>query len=97
MVMSAGNGDYNTASVADRVAADIQSQANLIRTKINECNIKYGTNLNGDGYPASDPVNGTPVSDLNLTGSAGLQNLWTGARAACPATADRGLQQLELY
>lgn len=80
-VISAGFGDFGVASTADRVAADVQSQANLIRAKINECNIKYGTNANYDGYPASDATNGTVVSALNCAGDpAGQQNLWSGAR-----------------
>lgn len=82
-VMTSGFGDFGTASVADRVSADIVSQANLIISKINECNIKYGTNNNFDGYPSSDPDEGTLVSQLNCDGdSAGMQNLWTGQRVA---------------
>jgi len=83
-VMSAGGGGFNTASVADRVTADVVSQANLIRSKINECNLMYGTTSNYDGYP-QDSTGGSPgvlVSSLNCTGDpATLQNLWTGNRA----------------
>jgi len=82
-VMSAGFSDFGTAGTTDRIKADIQSQASLIRTKINECNIKYGTNNNGDGYPASDTASGTPVASLLCAGDpAGLQNIWSGIRAA---------------
>jgi hypothetical protein len=82
VVISSDRGGFGTAIVSDRITADIQSQASLIRTKIIECNIKYGTNLNGDGYPASDTSNGTAVSALNCEGDpAGLQNLWNGSRA----------------
>jgi type II secretory pathway pseudopilin PulG len=81
-VMAAGFGDFGVASIADRVAADVQSQASLIRTKINECNIKYGTASNFDGFPSSDATNGTLVSALDCSGDqAGLQNLWAGERA----------------
>lgn len=52
-VIAAGTGDFGTASITDRVAADVGSQANLIRSKINECNLIYGTNSNYDGYPSS--------------------------------------------
>ena len=82
MVMASGFGSFGASSVTDRINADIVSQANLIRTKINECNLKYGTNSNYDGYPSSDTSTGTLVSALDCTGdSAGLQNLWNGARA----------------
>jgi hypothetical protein len=81
-VIAADPGGFSTAGATDRIAADIQSQASLIRTKINECNIKYGTNLNYDGYPSSDTSNGTLVSALNCDGDpSGLQNLWNGERA----------------
>ena len=40
VVMSSNMGNYGSASITDRVGADIVSQANLIRTKIYECNIK---------------------------------------------------------
>jgi len=81
-VIASDPGGLNTAGATDRIAADIQSQASLIRTKINECNIKYGTNLNGDGFPASDTSNGTLVSALNCEGDpVGSQNIWSGLRA----------------
>ena len=93
-VMASGNGEFNTAGTADRITADIQSQASLIRAKINECNIKYGTDNNGDGYPASDPVNGTLVSAINCTGDpTGLQNLWTGLRATVYPQPTKGFNQ----
>jgi len=82
-VVAAGGSGFSVAAIADRVSADTVSQANLILSKINECNIKYGTNGNYDGYPSSDPVEGTPVSQIGCTGDtpSGLSiNLWTGAR-----------------
>jgi len=82
-VIAAGSSNFSTASVADRVQADIVSQANLIRSKISECNLMYGTNSNYDGYPSSDPVNGTLVSALNCTGDpGGMQSVWSGERPA---------------
>lgn len=81
-VIAAGTGSFGTAAVVDRINADITTQANLIRSKIIECNTMYGTNANGDGYPDSGGTN-TDVANLNCTGdSAGLQNLWSGARPA---------------
>jgi len=86
VIMASGIGDYGTASVADRVKADIVSQGNLIRTKINECNIIYlSSGTNGDGYPANVNLStGDDVSTLTCEGdvAAGLNgNLWSGARA----------------
>jgi hypothetical protein len=82
IALSSNVGQFGTASITDRVAADIQTQANLIQAKINECNILYGTNNNFDGYPPSDTSNGTLVSAVNCNGdAAGQQNIWTGARA----------------
>lgn len=79
--MMSGVGRFGTASVTDRISITIITQANLIRAKINECNITYGTNSNYDGYPSSDTTNGTLVSALDCEGdNAGLRNLWTGAR-----------------
>jgi type II secretory pathway pseudopilin PulG len=80
-VMSAGGGGFSQASTADRVVADIVSQANLIRSKISECNLMYGSASNYDGYPSSDTTNGTLVSAVTCTGDpSGQQNLWTGNR-----------------
>src|ERR1700753_1210315 len=67
-VIAAGTGDFSTATATDRTYNDIYTQTNLIRTKINECNLKYGTNNNGDGWPASDATNGTPVCALACIG-----------------------------
>jgi hypothetical protein len=106
-VIAAGTGDFGTATVADRIYNDIYSQANLIRTKINECNIKYGTNANGDGWPPSDASNGTPVCALTCEGDsnsamsgndctgAGMttQNIWYGMRAALLPPPTSGFQQ----
>jgi hypothetical protein len=83
MVMAAGTGDFGTAATADRVSADISTQANLIRSKINECNLMHGTSSNYDGYPSSDTTNGTAVSAIACSGDpSGMQNLWTGSRPA---------------
>lgn len=81
--MASSGGGFSVAGVADRVTADIHSQANLIRMKINECNIMYGTADNGDGWPSSDPSDGTAVADLECTADpVGKKNLWTGTRPA---------------
>jgi hypothetical protein len=105
-VIAAGTGDFSTATVADRVYNDLYSQANLIRAKINECNLKFGTNNNGDGYP---PDTGTPTmvcalicqGDPNTaeTGNdcAGnqltQQNLWEGMRPALLPPPTTGFNQ----
>ncbi len=83
IALAMGNsvGSFSGAGNTDRVTADILSQVSLIRAKINECNLLYGTNNNGDGWPASDPSDGTIVSDLECEADpAGKKNLWTGMR-----------------
>jgi len=94
MVASAGMGSFGTAPVADRVTADIGSQANLIRAKINECYMQFlatGTNNSAapcanDAYPCSDQTTGTAVKDLTCPGdplvASAQQNIWTGPRNA---------------
>ena len=92
-VIAAGTGDFSTATSADRTYNDINSQANLVRTKINECNLKYGTNNNGDGYPAADPINGTPVCALACLGDPATPE--TGSD--CQGTADHRAKSLERH
>jgi hypothetical protein len=94
-VIAAGSDGFGTATIADRIYNDVYSQANLIRTKINECNIKYGTNENGDGFPPSnnmstgdlacslvclgDPANSESGNDCEGNAMTS-QNLWYGIR-----------------
>lgn len=83
--MSTSIGNFGTAGIADRVTADVVSQANLIRSKISECNLRYTIDTsyaNNDGYPpVADTTNGDLVSDLICKGDvAGAgSNLWTGS------------------
>jgi hypothetical protein len=74
-VMASGGNDFQTASGADRITADIASQANLIRNTINDCNLQYMLNTSSctdpgtctvstDPYPTSDATNGTTVASL---------------------------------
>jgi len=90
-VMAAGNGDYQTASGADRITADIGAQANLIRNTINECNLQYTLSVSSgsvapttDPYPASNTSTGTAVSAL-LCDPTGTSSLW-GAILLPPPT-----------
>jgi hypothetical protein len=83
-VLGSGSTGFSTAGITDRIAAEIPSQANLIRSKINECNLMYGTTPgNYDGFPFSGAVsiaistvtcNGDPSTPVNL------QNVWSGNR-----------------
>lgn len=92
--MSTSMTGFTTAGVTDRVSADIVSQANLIRVKINECNLLHGTYNNGDGWPASDPTNGTKVADLECIGDpAGRKNLWSGVRNVLLPPPTRGFNE----
>ncbi len=92
---STNTGGLNVAGIADRVAADVGSQANLIRSKIGECELQYHTNgvdnsaapCLHDPYPCSDPASGTLVTDLTcpgdpLNGASEQPNIWTGPRNA---------------
>lgn len=84
-VLSAGSGSFGTAGITDRVAADIATQANLIRAKINECNLMYGTSSNFDGYPSSGGIS-IDISTVACSGDpsspTNLQNIWSGNRPA---------------
>ncbi len=80
-VMAGGGGDFQTATVSDRITNDVAAQVNLIRNTINECNLQYllavstgSVAPSSDTYPTSDPSNGTLVSAVvcNPTGSASL-------------------------
>lgn len=83
--MSTGNSNFQTASVMDRIQADISTQANLIRNTINNCNLQYKLALSmgsepvstdpPGGYPASNTTTGTSVSSL-VCDPAGAASLW---------------------
>jgi len=81
-VMAGGGGDFSVASVADRITADISTQANLIRSTINDCNLQYMLAVsNGSINPSSDPypasaATGTAVSAL-LCDPTGGTSLWS--------------------
>jgi len=96
MVLSSGTGDgFGSAGIADRITADVSMQANMIRSKILECQMQYlanghtfasGACLN-DPYPCSDQTDGTLVADLtcpndSLTSGGEQRSLWTGLRVA---------------
>lgn len=95
-VMSAGGStSFGTAGVSDRVTTHITGQANLIRTKIEECRLQYeikGRNYSsepclGDSYPCADEVDGTPVAELTcpndpLKVDGSEHSLWSGLRVA---------------
>ncbi len=101
-VATSNMGSFGTVSMADRIAADVGSQANLIRSKINECYMQYlanGVNNSaapcaGDAYPCSDQTTGTLVTALTcpgdpLDGGGNQPNIWTGPRTSnlAPPTA----------
>jgi len=80
--MMGGGGDFQTASGADRITTDISTQASLIRSTINECNMQYtlavstgSVGPSTDPYPTSDPTNGTAVSALTCPPMGGA-SLW---------------------
>lgn len=73
-VMSRGSGDSASGLQASRIADDIKTQAQLIRSAIIECNLVYQI-----GYPL-DP--GTPtdigVLQCRTDGGGGVQNMFDG-------------------
>jgi len=94
-VLSANSGgNFGSAGTTDRVFNDIVGQANLIRSKIAECEMQYEVNgtsfaaapCAGDPYPCSDQANGTLVSALTCPNDPLVggdeQSLWIGARVA---------------
>jgi hypothetical protein len=83
IAMTAGSNVAGTTIVPDRVAADVKTQANLIRNKILEC-YTYGYERGdlADKYPASTGT-GTPVEDLVCPAyNAGTNNIWNGQSPA---------------
>lgn len=87
VAMSASGNFMGTTVTPDRVVADIKSQANLIRSKILECNqYSFDRGDLSDKYPESTGT-GTLVESLDClafvaqgtTLPSNLTNLWTGA------------------
>lgn len=86
IAIAMGGGDtkpVNATLESDRVAADITSQAYLIRNKIFECYTSGYDNTDlADKYPASTGA-GTLVEMLECPSyNTGVQNLWTGQAPA---------------
>lgn len=82
MAVSSGNGDYQVASVADRVKADIVGQANMIRSAITQCNMDYSMAVSigsvttaSETWPTSDSA-GSAVSAVTCT-PMGSTSLWS--------------------
>jgi len=82
VVMSAGgSGGFSSAGITDRIAADVPSQTNLIRAKINECILLYGSSTDYSTYPQA--ASATLVSALTCPGDPGTnKNMWTGSHPA---------------
>ncbi len=78
--MSSGGGDFQVASGADRITADVVAQANMIRNTINNCNMDYTLKVSMNAVAAtSDPYPATPgsgfVTDLVCT-PTDASSLW---------------------
>lgn len=94
VISSSTGGSFGSASITDRIAAEVVSQANMIRSKVLECQMQYLINgrtfasapCASDAYPCSDPDDGTPVADLTCPNDALVggneQSLWSGPRVA---------------
>jgi len=88
-VMASGNSDFQVASGADRISADVAAQASLIRGTINQCNMQYVIAAStGSVSPVTDtypsPTGVTPVSALTCN-PMGSGSLW-GAILLPPPT-----------
>ena len=85
--LSSGTGTFSSAATGDRVKADVKSQANLIRAKVQECYMATIGNATFD-YPAGPTPSGVLVKNMICPGDpSGQQGLWTGKRpASLPAT-----------
>jgi hypothetical protein len=81
--MAGGGGDFSVASISDRITADVSTQANMIRSTVNDCNLRYMLAVSSgsvdpttDPYPSSNTSNGTAVSAL-LCDPLGSVSLWS--------------------
>ena len=64
-VVASGGGDFQVASGADRITADVVAQANLIRNTINNCNMQHTLNVSMNVLTPSEPYPATgKVADL---------------------------------
>lgn len=102
---SGSGGSLGSAGIADRITNDVVSQANLIRSKISECQMQYLVNgditpggaCDNDPYPCSDQTNGSLVSSLTcpndpLDGGA-EPSLWMGLRVASLPPPTKGFNE----
>ncbi|MDX9688844.1 MAG: hypothetical protein EOM37_04925 [Proteobacteria bacterium] len=102
---ASSSGGFGTAGTSDRITNDVVGQANLIRSKIAECQLQYevnGTNFASapcalDSYPCSDQDDGTLVSALTCPNdplvSAAQQSVWTGLRVTPYPQASKGMDE----
>lgn len=78
-LFSSGLGSFSTNASVDRIRTDIRGQANLIRSKIQECYM-ITMGAQGFGWPIGS---GIDVRNLECPGDpAGQQNIWSGRRPA---------------
>jgi len=77
-VMAAGMGSFSSNASVDRIRADIRGQANLIRSKIQEC---YMVTMGAESFGYPTGASGVDVRDAECPGDpTGRKNLWSGAR-----------------
>lgn len=73
-VMSVDSGGMGSAITADSITPQLYTQANLIRSKMHECETIRGS------WPTSD-ASGTAIEDVDCPNDpSGQENMWTGAR-----------------
>lgn len=84
-------GSMGGAGREDTITATLAAQANLIRSKFNECNMIRS------GWPAGDGT-GALVTTVTCPGDpSGQDNLWTGARPNQLAPAPQGFNNWTYY
>ncbi len=95
--LSANTGSFGSAATSDRIKADVRGQANLIRSKVQECYMATMGNPLFD-YPDGPTPNGTLVKNLTCPGDpTGLQNFWSGKRPTALPPNPRGFDDWVYY
>ena len=90
-VLATDSSSMGGAAREDTITAQLNTQASLIRSKFDQCNMMR------DAWPVGDG-SGTLVSAVTCPGDPlGLDNLWTGARPAQLAPPPMGFHEWTYY
>lgn len=95
------SGNFTGSTITpERIGRELRAQADLIRTKINECYMNFKdidhsgvSHLNDTNFPASSGT-GTLVESLECpTYGTGTKNLWTGQSSVMLPPPPKGLEK----